>query len=102
MERLREEIELVGFTYLPRSGSSNGTVVGYEFYVSADGARWGTPAAAGLFANIRNNPVEQRVTFDSACEGRFIKFKSLEAVDRKPWASAAEIGVITTIDRKGE
>ena len=99
---LGEEIELVGFTYLPRSGSSNGTVVGYEFYVSADGARWGTPAAAGLFANIRNNPVEQRVTFDSACEGRFIKFKSLEAVDRKPWASAAEIGVITTIDRKGE
>ena len=110
---LGERLALRGFTYLPRSGSgrsgsgrsgsgrsgsANGTVVRYEFFVSADGTQWGPPAAAGAFGNIRNNPVEQRVLFDSARSGRFIKFKSLEAVDGQPWASAAEIGVITRID----
>jgi len=95
---LGESVALRGFTYLPRAQNANGTVVGYEFFVSADGARWGPPAAAGVFANIKNNPVEQRVLFDGVRQGRFVKFKSLDAVDGKPWASAAEIGVITRIE----
>ena len=92
---LGESVALRGFTYLPRAQGANGTVVGYEFFVSADGAQWGPAAAAGAFGNIKNNPVEQRVLFDGVRTGRFVKFRSLEAVDRKPWASAAEIGVIT-------
>ena len=42
-----------GFRYLPRQdGSNNGTISRFRFFVSADGADWGKPMAAGDFANM--------------------------------------------------
>ncbi len=39
-----------GFRYLPRQdGSPNGTIAGYQFYVSDDGVTWGT-ACGGWYA----------------------------------------------------
>src|SRR5712691_45650 len=50
-----------GFRYLPRQdGSPNGTIAGYQFYVSDDGVTWGTPAAAGTLAA---NTSEKTVRF---------------------------------------
>lgn len=92
---LGETLTLRGFTYLPRANGPNGRVVKYEVYTSADGGSWGQPAAAGEFGNMRNNPVEQRVTFAAARPGRFLRFVALSEVNGQPWASAAEIGVIT-------
>ncbi|MGE3107096.1 MAG: alpha-L-fucosidase [Phycisphaerales bacterium] len=96
-------LTLRGFTYLPRqNGPINGTIVKYEFYTSDDGKQWGGaggagggPVSAGEFPNIRNNPVEQRIMFGSPRTARFIKFVALSEVNGNPWASAAEIGVIT-------
>ena len=50
-----------GFRYLPRQiGAINGTIAAYRFYVSTDGANWGSPVAQGTFANNRD---EKIVTF---------------------------------------
>jgi alpha-L-fucosidase len=92
---LGETLTLKGFTYRPRMGQNNGNVVGYEVYVSGDGQVWGEAAAKGEFGNIRNNPVEQRVRFGAEKEGRYLKFVALSEVQGRPWASAAEIGVMT-------
>ncbi|PFW87962.1 M6 family metalloprotease domain-containing protein, partial [Bacillus pseudomycoides] len=40
------------FNYLPRQdGQVNGTIKGYEFYISSDGVNWGTAVATGTFTN---------------------------------------------------
>ena len=80
-----------GFTYLPRQDDSeNGTIKGYEFYVSNDGQNFGQPVAKGEFANSKDL---KTVTFPpQAC--RFIKLKALSEVNDAAWTSAAEIGVV--------
>ncbi|NJM40411.1 MAG: hypothetical protein HC853_06415 [Anaerolineae bacterium] len=50
-----------GFRYLPRTGSADGTIKDYAFYVSNDGVNWGSPVAQGTFAN---NQSEKTVAFN--------------------------------------
>jgi len=92
---LGETLTLKGFTYLPRQNGPNGCIVKYECFTSLDGTTWGAAAAAGEFPNIKNNPVEQRITFAKPATGRFVKFVALSEVNGQAWASAAELGVIT-------
>jgi alpha-L-fucosidase len=92
---LGESLTLKGFTYLPRQNGPNGTIVKYETYTSTDGKDWGKPAAAGEFTNIKNNPVLQRIPFAQPRPARFLKFVALSEINGQPWASAAELGVIT-------
>lgn len=92
---LGRELSLKGFSYTPRTGPIlNGTVREYAFYVSIDGEAW-KKAAQGRFANIKNNPVRQFVKFGRIFEGRFVRFVALSEIDGRPWASAAEIGILT-------
>ncbi len=81
-----------GFTYLPRQDEGvNGTIKGYEFYVSKDGQDFGQPVAKGEF---ENNKDLKTVTFaPQTC--RFIKLKALSEINDEAWTSAAEIGVVT-------
>ena len=80
-----------GFTYLPRpDDSENGTIKGYEFYVSNDGQDFGQPVASGEFENSKEL---KSVTFaPKACH--FIKLKALSEVNGGAWTSVAEIGVL--------
>jgi alpha-L-fucosidase len=92
---LGESLELAGLAYLPRQdGADGGLVARYEFYLSAELGKWGEPVAVGEFANILNNPIQQRVMFDRPRTGRFIRFVALSSPNGKPWAGAAEIDVI--------
>lgn len=81
-----------GFTYLPRQDEGiNGTIKGYEFYVSNDGQDFGQPVAKGEW---ENNKDKKTVAFDAkAC--RFIKLKAISEINGEAWTSAAEIGVVT-------
>lgn len=80
-----------GFSYLPRQdGSQNGWVGQYEFYVSADGATWGGPAATGTFA--KDNTLKN-VNF-TGVTGRYVRFRALSEVNGSPWTSCAELNVI--------
>ncbi|MFE1902289.1 discoidin domain-containing protein [Streptomyces gardneri] len=80
-----------GFSYLPRQDSyTYGTVGRYEFYVSADGATWGSPVATGTFASDKTlKTVNFPVT-----SGRYVRFRALSEINGNPWTSCAELNVI--------
>ncbi|MGA2176463.1 MAG: discoidin domain-containing protein [Verrucomicrobiota bacterium] len=85
---------IAGFTYLPRQdGNPNGVVERYRFETSVDGRNWTTNVASGTFANIRNNPSLQEVTF-APVKARFFRFTALREINAKGWTSAAEISVL--------
>jgi alpha-L-fucosidase len=85
---------IAGFTYLPRQdGNPNGTVERYRFETSMDQVNWTTNIASGNFANIRNNPSLQEVTF-APVTARFFRFTALREINSSGWTSAAEISVL--------
>ena len=81
-----------GLTYLPRQdASANGTVGRYSISVSADGASWGTPVAAGTWSD---NKSLKNAEF-AAVNTRYVRLTTLtEAGNRGVWSSAAEIDLI--------
>jgi len=85
---------IAGFTYLPRQDRMpNGVVEKYRFETSTDGVNWAPGIESGIFANIRNNPSLQQVTF-SPVHARFFRFTSLQTVNKDGWTCAAEISVL--------
>ena len=82
-----------GFRYLPRQdGRSNGTIAGYQFYVSDDGSTWGTAVAAGTFAA---DTTEKTVRF-TAKTGRYVRLVALSEINGNPWTSIAELNIYGT------
>ena len=89
---LGEATPIAAFHYLPPAdGAARGVVDRYEFFTSQDGKAW-TQAAAGEFANIRANPIEQTVPLAAPTTARFIRFVAGHALDDSP-PVIAEIGV---------
>ena len=85
---------IAGFTYLPRQdGNPNGTVENYRFETSMDGNNWTTNVVSGTFANVRNNPSLQEVTF-APVNARYFRFTALQEINQNGWTSAAEISVL--------
>jgi galactose oxidase len=83
--------KIKGLTYLPRQGEEeNGTIKGYEIYVSTDGKNFGQPVKKGEFPRGKD---KQTVVFAPQQCG-FIKLVALSEINDQPWTSAAEIGVI--------
>ena len=91
---LGEELALSGFTYLPRNDGLGGICKNYVFEVSLDGINWKI-AQKGEFGNIKNNQVNQEITFDETYKARFIRFTSLSNINNDEYLSLAELGVIT-------
>ena len=58
-----------------------------------DGTDWTTNIVSGTFANIRNNPSLQQVTF-APVNARFFRFTALREINGNGWTSAAEINVL--------
>ncbi len=85
---------LTGFKYLPDQNIWNPAIIAsYEFYISDDNATWKL-AAAGEFANIKNNPLWQVKTFAPA-KARYIKLRSLRNIDASVETGYAEVDVVT-------
>ncbi len=79
------------FIYQGRQDGSNGRVKNYEVYFSNDPNQFGTnPDAGGNFINTGNPQV---VKVASQPEARYFKFVAKSEVERKPFASAAELGI---------
>jgi len=89
-----KEHNVHGFTYLPRQSGINGTIQKYEFYVSNDPKNWGEAVAAGEFENIKFDQGLTVTSFDKIAKGRYFRFVALSEINKKAWASAAEISVI--------
>ena len=89
-----EELELHGFTYLPRQeGGINGTIKQYEFYVSNDVNNWGQPVSKGQFDKIHRNMGIHYKEFE-AVKGRYIRLVAKREIKNQAWASCAELNVI--------
>lgn len=83
-----------GFAYLPRQDwVFVGVVDRYRFETSIDGQHWTPLIPAGVFGNIRNNPMLQEVTF-APLKARYFRFTALHDVDDNGWVGAAEITVL--------
>jgi hypothetical protein len=82
-----------GIRYLPRQdGDLNGTIVGYEVYISLDPDKWGpTPVLSGSWEATTDWKIAM---FNPIQQGRYLKLVSTSAVNNRPWTSAAEIQVI--------
>lgn len=82
-----------GFCYVPRNdGIQNGTIKDYEVYVTAKQKQAGEPAAKGVFARAVG---ENRVMFPAPVTGRFFRLRALSEVNGNPWASAAELRILS-------
>jgi hypothetical protein len=67
---------------LPRQdGRANGTIAGYQVYVSPDGTTWGTAVAAGTLAANTN---EKTVRF-TAKTGRYVRLVAVSEMNGQPW-----------------
>ncbi len=82
-----------GITALPRQdGNPNGSIKGYEIYVSADGKAWGAPVAQGEFSP---DPSVKSVKFAAPMTTRFLKLRAVSSHAHGSWASLAELNVLT-------
>jgi len=85
--------QVSGFRYLPRQdGVSEGRIAQYEFYVSSDGATWGSPMASGTFAN---SAAEQEALFP-VTTGQFVRLRALTEVSGNQATAVAELTVLGT------
>jgi alpha-L-fucosidase len=91
---LGENLDLTGFTYLPRNDGLGGICKSYVFEVSSDGSNWKI-AREGEFGNIKNNPVNQEIFFQKTFNARFIRFTSLANINGDAYLSMAELGILT-------
>lgn len=93
---LGEEIDLKGFSYLPRMGGAKGGILDqYKVELSRNGKKW-VKASEGRFDNIQNDPTQRDVLFKRTYPlVRYLKFTGVHSIENLPHSSAAEIGVIT-------
>ena len=91
---------LTAFQYLPaQDGESCGWIKQYEFYVSTDGATWGSPVASGSFnygalgTSCANVPPAQQIAFPQTT-GQYIRLRALSEQFGNPYTVVAEINVI--------
>lgn len=76
--RLQEPIRALG--YMPRQdGVKEGMVTKYTVYHSQDGKKWHL-LKTGEFSNIKANPTEQIITFDTLLSSPYLKFVPNETV----------------------
>ncbi len=89
-----ETLVLSGFKYLPDQGGwGPGIITRYRFDVSLDGNRWNT-VSQGEFSNIKNNPVEQVVSFNDT-QARFFRLTALENAEGNANIGYAELNIIS-------
>ncbi|MFI6602556.1 phosphocholine-specific phospholipase C [Nonomuraea sp. NPDC050536] len=90
---MKQTYACAGLEYLPRQdGGQNGTIKTYEIYVSADGATWGSPVATGSWAS---DTTVKQVVFAAPVSGRYVRLRALSEINGNPWASAAEINILS-------
>lgn len=95
---LGESYSLEAFSCLPRQdGGQNGLIKEFEFYLSDDGANWGTAVKTGTW----NSTAGLKKEFFAPTTGRYIRLVGLAEINGNAWASAAEIDVYGSADSGG-
>jgi hypothetical protein len=89
---LGREVTLNGITYLPRQNMANGRIAQCEIYCSRDPASWAAPAAKVKWTNTAEL---QTVRFKQPVKARYLKVTARSEVNGNPFASIAELDVLT-------
>ena len=82
-----------GLEYLPRQSGVNGTITGYQIFVSNSNTNWGTAVATGTWPS---NASLKTVSFTEK-RGRYVRLVATSATGGS-LASAAEVRTIRTIN----
>jgi|GEM_PF-73881 len=88
----QKPVTMSGVKLLPRQDMPNGRFKAFEIYVSADGREWGTPVVQGEMAAGASLRL---FAFGRKVSGRFLKLVVLSAFENKPYASLAELEILT-------
>ncbi|QDV85031.1 sulfatase-like hydrolase/transferase [Planctomycetes bacterium TBK1r] len=84
--------QIDGFRYLARQdGGWNGAFAKTDFTISGVADSFGEPSAAAAFGKVRT---AQKADCETPVRGRYVRVRVFSEVNGKPWASAAEIGVV--------
>ncbi len=91
---LGKEENVGGFKYLPdQNWWATGIISNYTLFVSQDGQQW-KQVAGGEFANIKNNPLWQSISF-APVKTRYIKFQALRNTQNDNVVGYAELDIVT-------
>jgi hypothetical protein len=89
---LGRAVTLKGITYLPRQDGANGRIAECEIYCSIEPNSWAGPAAKVRWPDTDQI---QTVNFKQPVKARYLKVVALSEVSRNPFASIAELDVLT-------
>ncbi|MES2997273.1 MAG: alpha-L-fucosidase [Verrucomicrobiota bacterium] len=91
-----KEQSLSGFTYLPRQDKAvpDGMIETGEVSASTDGTTWTTPEPF-KFGNLVNDPSQRTFLLGKPAEARYFRIVSKTGAAGKPYAGAAEIGLLS-------
>ena len=85
--------KISAFTYLPRQDrKTTGIIDHYTYSVSTDGIRW-QQVAAGEFANIAANPIQQVSALPQPVPARYIRLEAVHVISGNGMA-VAELGIL--------
>lgn len=91
---LGENVDMVGFEYVPRPGGGNGTVAQYELTTSIDAETF-TYADSGTWVAPWTDSRTQM--FATPQTGRFVKFLAKQEKAGGAWASCGELNILVKI-----
>jgi beta-galactosidase len=89
---LGRALTLKGITYLPRQDGANGRIAACEIYCSSEPNAWAAPTAKVKWPNTDQL---QTVRFGPPVKARYLKVVVRSEVNRKPYASIAELDILT-------
>ena len=89
---LEKPYPIEGFVYLPRKGRSNGTIKEYELFVGDVPELIGQPFRKGSFDPSKDS---HEVRFVEPVTGRYVTIRTLSEVGGRPWASIAELRLLS-------
>ncbi len=89
---LGEEVTLSGFAYLPDEDNAD-LAYRYVFETSNDRIHWEVVVRGGEFANIVNNPIPQKVTFENEVSARYVRFFAVSSYGRPANIDIDELGL---------
>ncbi|HOX55394.1 MAG TPA: discoidin domain-containing protein [Candidatus Paceibacterota bacterium] len=89
---LGHPVALSGITYLPRQDGANGRIAECEIYCSSDPTSWAAPTATATWPDSTQL---QAVRFEKPIRARYVKLVARSEVNGRPYASIAELDVLT-------
>jgi len=93
---LGKTLHLTGITYLPRQDKhvADSMIEQGRIEVSLDGQTWKSTGTF-TFGNLLNDPTQRTFLFKKPNKAHYIRLISLKGAQHKPYAGAAEFGVLT-------